>query len=256
MFSLLVIDTDIFLDMPLSSQALYFHLSMRADDDGFIGGGNKIQRMIGASSDDMKILLAKGFIFNFDTGVCVVKHWRVHNYIQKDRYTETIYKNEKEFIVSDKNNIYHVDDTPCIQPVSKMLPQVRLELELELDKEKNKRKITKNKKVDSFDDISKLIPTEYLESFKTFYSERAARKKPMTREAVKLSVKKLEDSGLSAQEKIECIENSIMNGYQGLFPKKLKKPKAPIGENNNFKTKNTPLTQQQISNLKNEKFNF
>ena len=145
MFSLLVIDTDIFLDMPLSSQALYFHLSMRADDDGFIGNAKKIQRMIGSSDDDFKILLAKGFIFNFDTGVCVVKHWRIHNYIQKDRYTETIYQEEKKQVAKDKANIYQISKfnpnkelepmyTPCIQTVSELLPQDRLDKD-RLDKD-------------------------------------------------------------------------------------------------------------------------
>ena len=105
MFSLLVIDTDTFLDMPLSTQALYFHLSMRADDDGFIGNAKKIQRMIGSSDDDFKLLLAKGFIFNFETGVCIVKHWRIHNYIKKDRYTETIYQEEKIQVVQDNANV-------------------------------------------------------------------------------------------------------------------------------------------------------
>ena len=137
MFSLLVIDTDTFLDMPLSTQALYFHLSMRADDDGFIGNAKKIQRMIGSSDDDFKLLLAKGFIFNFETGVCIVKHWRIHNYIQKDRYTETIYQEEKKQVVQDNANVYQISnsipkqeiktlDTDRIQDGYKMLPQDRV----------------------------------------------------------------------------------------------------------------------------------
>ena len=96
MFSLKVIDTDMFLDMPLSTQALYFHLSMRGDDDGFIGNHKKIMRMIGSSDDDMKILIAKQLIIPFDTGVCVIKHWRVHNYIQKDRYNPSMAKYIKD----------------------------------------------------------------------------------------------------------------------------------------------------------------
>ena len=94
MFALKIIDSDAFLDMPVSAQNLYFHLSMRADDDGFISSPKKIMRMIKASDDDMKILLAKRFLLSFDTGIVVIKHWRLHNYIAKDRYTETIYKEE------------------------------------------------------------------------------------------------------------------------------------------------------------------
>ena len=90
-----IIDSDAFLDMSLSTQALYFHLSMRADDDGFVNNPKKIQRMIGSGDDEMKMLIAKKFIIPFDSGVCVIKHWRIHNYIQKDRYKETVYKEEK-----------------------------------------------------------------------------------------------------------------------------------------------------------------
>ena len=89
MFAKTIIDSDAFLDMPLSTQALYFHLSMRADDDGFINNPRKIQRMIGASGDDLKLLLAKSFLIPFDSGIVVIKHWRIHNYIQKDRYKGT-----------------------------------------------------------------------------------------------------------------------------------------------------------------------
>lgn len=94
MFSIKIIDTDLFLDMPISARLLYYDLGMRADDDGFIASPKKIIKMIGASEDDIKILMAKGFIIPFDTGVCVIRHWRLNNYIQKDRYTQTIYKSE------------------------------------------------------------------------------------------------------------------------------------------------------------------
>ena len=95
MFAKTIIDSDAFLDMPLSAQSLYFHLSMRADDDGFINNPRKIQRMIGASDDDYKLLIAKNFIICFQSGVVVIKHWRIHNYIQSDRYKETVYLEEK-----------------------------------------------------------------------------------------------------------------------------------------------------------------
>lgn len=108
MFSLKIIDTDLFLDMPLSTQALYFHLSMRADDDGFIGNHKKIMRMIGAADDDMRILIAKQLLIPFDSGVCVIKHWRIHNYIRSDRYTPTFYKTEKALLV-ENTNVYDLD---------------------------------------------------------------------------------------------------------------------------------------------------
>ena len=111
MFAKTIIDSDAFLDMPLSAQALYFHLSMRADDDGFINNPKKIQRMIGASDDDCKLLIMKQFIIPFESGIVVIKHWRIHNYIQKDRYAPTIYQAEKSTLTVNKNREY----TECIQ---------------------------------------------------------------------------------------------------------------------------------------------
>jgi hypothetical protein len=118
MFSLLVIDTDVFLDLPLTSQAFYFHLSMRADDDGFIDNVKKIKRMIGASDGDYEVLIEKGFLLKFETGVCVIRHWRIHNYIAKDRRTLTIYSVEKDLIHEDDNKIYQKGSVKCIQDVN------------------------------------------------------------------------------------------------------------------------------------------
>ena len=106
MFAKTIIDSDAFLDMPLSAQALYFHLSMRADDDGFVNNPKKIQRMVGASDDDCKLLIMKRFILTFESGVIVIKHWKIHNYIQKDRYKETVYRKEKSMLELKKNNSY------------------------------------------------------------------------------------------------------------------------------------------------------
>ena len=126
MFAKTIIDSDAFLDMPLSTQALYFHLSMRADDDGFINNPKKIQRMVGCGDDDLKLLVAKNFIIPFESGVVVIKHWKLHNYIQKDRYRETVYLEEKSMLETKGNKAYTLLDTPCIQNVSKMDTQVRL----------------------------------------------------------------------------------------------------------------------------------
>ena len=127
MFSKSVIDSDMFLDMPLSAQALYFHLSMRADDDGFVNNPKKIQRMVGASDDDCKILVAKKFIIPFESGIVVIRHWKIHNYIQKDRYKETVYLDEKSKISTDRTGAYVSEPSPeCIQPVSSLDTQVRL----------------------------------------------------------------------------------------------------------------------------------
>ena len=108
MFAKTIIDSDAFLDMPLSTQALYFHLSMRADDEGFINNPKKIQRMIGATEDDLKLLIAKKFVIAFDTGIIVIKHWKIHNYIRADRITATNYTREREMLEVKDNGSYTI----------------------------------------------------------------------------------------------------------------------------------------------------
>jgi hypothetical protein len=122
MFAKTIIDSDVFLDMPLSTQALYFHLSMRADDDGFINNPKKIQRIIGASDDDLKLLIAKNFIIPFESGIVVIKHWKIHNYIRNDRYKETVYQEEKALLDTKGNKAY----TLGIPNDNQMDTQVRL----------------------------------------------------------------------------------------------------------------------------------
>ena len=121
MFSKQIIDSDAFLDLPLSTQALYFHLSMRADDDGFVNNPKKIRRLVGASEDDLNLLIAKSFLIKFETGLVVIKHWKIHNYIQKDRYRPSAYIEEKEMLKIKENKAYSLDvsamDTECIQDV-------------------------------------------------------------------------------------------------------------------------------------------
>ena len=118
MFSNLVIGSDDFLEMPDSSQNLYFHLSMQADDDGFVDNWKSIMRMTGKKDDDLKILIAKSFIIPFETGILVIKHWRINNYIQKDRYKETIHKEEKSRLSLGEDNVYKMDTT-CIPRLDK-----------------------------------------------------------------------------------------------------------------------------------------
>ena len=106
MFTKIITESDLFLDMPLSAQCLYFHLNMEADDDGFIDSVKRIKRMIGASDDDLKLLIAKQFLIPFESGVIVIKHWRLHNTLRKDRYKETIHKEEKEQLQENEDTSY------------------------------------------------------------------------------------------------------------------------------------------------------
>jgi hypothetical protein len=157
MFAKTIIDSDLFLDMPLSAQALYFHLAMRADDDGFVNNPKKIQRMVAATDDDAKLLISKQFVIPFESGVVVVKHWKIHNYIQKDRYKPTLCTEEWSQLDIGDNGEYLLEsassnmdflndildtecippldlsdmpsvDTSCIQTVSELDTQVRKEV--------------------------------------------------------------------------------------------------------------------------------
>ncbi len=126
MFAKSIIDSDAFLDLPQSTQLLYFHLAMRADDDGFVNNPKRVARTVGCGDDDAKLLLAKQFIISFESGVIVIRHWRMHNYIQKDRYHETVYKDEKALIKTDENKIYLPLDAECIQDVYKTDTEVSI----------------------------------------------------------------------------------------------------------------------------------
>lgn len=124
MFTKKITDSDAFLNMPLSAQALYFHLNMSADDDGFVNNPKRIQRAIGASDDDYNLLIEKRFVIIFETGIIVIKHWKMHNYIQKDRYKPTDYTEEKSMLIIKENKAYSLMkncmDTECVQSVSEL----------------------------------------------------------------------------------------------------------------------------------------
>lgn len=136
MMSKKIIDTDNFLDMPQSTQCLYFHLLLRADDDGFIQSPKSIMRITGCKEDDLKLLIAKRFVIGFETGVIVIRHWRIHNYVQSDRYSKSELPEAKQ--VELKNKVYEVVeqpmntdntcmDTKCIQNGYKMDTQIRID---------------------------------------------------------------------------------------------------------------------------------
>jgi hypothetical protein len=113
MFAKTIIDSDAFLEMPTTSQLLYFHLAMRADDDGFVNKPKSLMRMVGCHDDDLKLLFVKKFLIPFESGVVVIKHWKIHNYIRKDTYTETKYKEEKATLELDENSAYRLtEETP------------------------------------------------------------------------------------------------------------------------------------------------
>lgn len=139
-FSLSVIDSDAFLDMPLTAQALYFHLVMRADDDGFVDSPKKIQRIVRASEDDLRVLIGKQFLIPFDKGVLVIKHWRIHNVIRKDMYKPTLCVEEKAMLEEDSAGSYRIRTEPVTNPL-----RISTEPETEPTQERTVNKININK---------------------------------------------------------------------------------------------------------------
>ena len=112
MFAKRIVDSDDFLDMPLSAQALYFHLGMRADDDGFINNTRRVARLVGASADDLRLLIDGGYLTDFQNGVMVINHWKMNNFIRKDRYVMTLFVKEKQLITCDDDGTYSLTVNP------------------------------------------------------------------------------------------------------------------------------------------------
>lgn len=127
MFSIDIVGSDAFLDLPYSAQCLYFQLGMRADDDGFVGNPKTIQRIAGTKASDFELLVKKRFLLQFPSGVVVIKHWKINNQIQKDRYTPTVYTEEYQSLYIKDNKAYTEMDASRIQDVSKMDTQISID---------------------------------------------------------------------------------------------------------------------------------
>lgn len=147
MFTMKIVDSDAFLDMPLSTQCLYFHLNMRADDDGFIDNPKRVMKIVGASQDDLKLLTAKRFILAFESGVMVIKHWRMHNTLSQSRYHATQYIDEKSMLKLKENGSYslengtEIDDEKLIEMSKRQCrrtideQKTNADIDLDIDKE-------------------------------------------------------------------------------------------------------------------------
>lgn len=131
MFDKSITESDAFRDMPISSQALYFHLGMEADDEGVVNNANSIRRSVGASEDDLKILIMKNFLIPFETGVVVIKHWKLNNSIAKDRFKPSNYREELSMLQTKDNKVY----TLCCQSVNKLSTQTSID-KVSIDKDR------------------------------------------------------------------------------------------------------------------------
>ena len=235
MFAKTIIDSDMFLDMPLSTQALYFHLSMRADDDGFINNPRKIQRMIGASDDDLKVLVMKRFILPFDSGVVVIKHWRMHNYIRNDRYKETVYLEEKAQLELKENGVYTELDTTGIPDGIPNGNQAgyQTETQVRLGKDRDRKELgegSKGKKETTHALLNRLLPDYIIpdplkakmEEWITYKTER---KESYKEQGMKSLLRQIENAQLTHGVNAVCalIDDSMANGWKGIIFDRLKK---------------------------------
>ena len=229
MFSLEIVDTDLFLDMPASTQNLYFHLGMRADDDGFVSSPKKITVLVNCSSDDLKLLIAKSLIIPFDSGVCVVRDWKINNYIQRDRYKETRYLAEKSTLEIATTGSYSLMDTECVHDVSKLDIQVRLgksSKELDLDKEsKEKNAHTRTGDIFTGRSFSPQMQDKLTEWLK-YKSERRESYKPTGLKSFLSEVENKLKTHVE-DEIIDLIGVCMGNNWRGIIWDKLKPKTSP-----------------------------
>ena len=211
MFSKKIIDTDWFMDMPASTQNLYFHLSMRADDDGFVANPKRIIKLVGASEDDYKLLVAKRFVIVFESGICVITDWRINNYLRSDRYTETTYQEEKKMLILDDKGKYELG-------IPLGIPQVDPEYSLS---NSNSNSIILNNNKEDINSVIESIENEDLKNeIREFIKMRNKIKKSLTPHALNLILKELNKITPNIDEQVLIVQQSIKNGWQGVFPLK------------------------------------
>ena len=244
MFTQKIVDSDAFLDMPLSTQALYFHLNMRADDDGFVNNPKRIQRTIGASEDDLKLLIAKRFVIGFENGVIVIKHWRMHNTLRKDRYNPTQYQDELALLEIKDNNAYteklpeadipmipapveHTKETPATiwQPNGN---QTATQYSI------GKESIGKESKRENTRTLFERLVSDYnlSDSIKAKMAEwikyKVERKEPYKEQGMKTLLRQIENNYQQYGDQAICnlIDDSMANGWKGIIFDRLKSVKS------------------------------
>ena len=217
MFSKPLTSSDLFLEMPKDAQLLYFHLALDADDDGFINSPNKIIRCVGCQKSDMEVLIKKGYLKLFESGIAVIVHWKIHNYIQKDRYKETIYQKEKQQLVlygkkyvtkDEYTQSVSNEDTSCVSI---------LETQDRLDKNNEE-----HHRLELDGILEKIENKKVREKFESFVKMRENNSSPLTPDALKILINKAEKltTGFVNQDEtiIKILEKSIINNYKDIFP--------------------------------------
>lgn len=217
-----IVDTDMFLEMPTSSRLLYYELNWRADDDGFVDRPKTIIKMVGCSEDDLKILLAKSYVLAFESGVIVIRHWRVHNYIRAERYHETPYVQEKALLVDEQGKPYEKVSKEIGMITSSVIPVVippvipnGTNTNTNTKSNSNSSSTTNNIEENNNYTNSKILNEEINKWFE-FKKERGQAYKEIGKQTLLKQInKQLKENG--EEFVINCIEKSIENNWQGLF---------------------------------------
>ena len=241
MFAKTIVLSDAFLDMPATARCLYFTLGMFADDDGFVSSPKGVIRQCGASEDDLKVLLAKKFLIAFESGVIVIKHWRINNYLRNDRYHTTTYRDELAMLTVDENGAYH-SGIP-----SKGIPRIEKNREDKNREDKSSKggaggtRTTTHKKkktsVDLFNELENGRLSPVFDTVLKWMQYKDESGKPYKTETGMKSFitqveKHLHEFGAAAVA--DCIELSMSNNYQGVVWDRLKKQTASNGDSNPF----------------------
>ena len=234
MFSKTIINSDLFLDLPSSAQNLYFHLSLNADDEGFANSPKKIMKYVNSQTEDMELLIENGFIKKFDSGIVVIIHWNLHNYIQKDRFKATIYQKEKQQLVLVGKKYVMKDE--CTQFVSILETQDSIEKSSE---EQDRSELAGI--------LNEIGNEKVREKFEIFIKMREKNHSSLTPDALRILIKKAYGLTKSLANQDEAIimilDRSIINNYKDIYPLE----NMEIGVANHFENINCEVEEMDES---------
>ena len=199
MFSARVVETDSFTDMPFSAQALYFHLGMHTDDDGFVGSPKKIMRMVGCKQDDIMLLISKGFVIAFESGVIVITHWGINNTIRKDRRKATVYQSEMQLLTTGENgDVYRLTDD-C-QPIDSQMTTICQPTDAQLSNKLTNKTISR--------EVPTIYSSEIAQIINHLNQSLGTRYKPTTGNTIKHISARLNE-GYTAADCIAVINSKV-----------------------------------------------
>lgn len=234
MFSKTIINSDLFLDLPSSAQNLYFHLSLNADDEGFVNSPKKIMKYVNSQIEDMELLVENGFIKKFDSGIVVIIHWNLHNYIQKDRFKATIYQKEKQQLVLVGKKYVMKDE--CTQFVSILATQDSIEKNSE-----------EQDRLELAGILNEIENEKVRAKFESFIKMREKNHSPLTPDALRILIKKAYGLTKSLANQDEAIimilDRSIINNYKDIYPLE----NMEIGVANHFENINCEVEEMDES---------